>query len=99
MMNDMNDQERDDLRKELAEKLEVELMPTGKEILAEVISEMKRANLTDQEKETMLQVRYASWRMSMWLAGYGTYNGIDQGVIDGKYTPGIFPEGDEAPCP
>lgn len=50
---------------------------------------------TEQERELRAQARYAFWRMSMWLAGFGTYDDIDQGVIEGRYVPGVKPEEQE----
>ncbi len=53
----------------------------------------------ESQFKTLQHVRYAYWRMSMWLAGYGTYNDIDRGVEKGKYKPGIFPHKQETPDP
>lgn len=33
------------------------------------------------------QVRYAAWRLDMWLAGHGTYEEIDRAVRRGELEP------------
>jgi len=41
------------------------------------------------------QWAYATWRLNLWIAGYGTYNEIDADVRRGILTPGKYPEGYE----
>lgn len=33
-----------------------------------------------------------SWRYNMWKKGFGTYAEIEQGLAEGRYTLGVYPE-------
>lgn len=46
------------------------------------------------EQETILDVRFAMWRLHLWSLNYGSYNTIERKLKQKKLSPFVCPKAD-----